>query len=69
MIKSEKSNSFEALRSINNEGECSTMDQDIAGMWEDNTAGKVADSKKKTWDESSGELEEDSELTDLNSDA
>ena len=69
MIKSGKSNSREALRSINNEGECSMMDQDIADMWEDKTVGEVADSKKETWDESSEELEEDSELTDLDSDA
>jgi hypothetical protein len=69
MIKSKKSNSREALQSINNEGECSMMDQNIADMWEDETAGKVADSKKETWDESSEELEEDSELTDLDSDA
>jgi len=59
----------EALQSIIHEGECSTMDQDIADMWEDETAGKVADSKKETWDESSEELGEDSELTDLDSDA
>jgi hypothetical protein len=59
MIKSKKSNSREALQSINNEGECSIMDQDKADMWEDETAGKVADSKKETWDESSEELEED----------
>jgi hypothetical protein len=32
------------------------MDQDIVDMWEDKTVGKVADSKKKTWDESSEEL-------------
>jgi hypothetical protein len=69
MVKSKKSNSRKALRSINNEGECSMMDQDIADMWEDETAGKVAESRKETWDESSEELEEDSELTDLDSDA
>jgi hypothetical protein len=69
MIKSKKSNSRKALQSINNEGEFSMMDQNIADMWEDETAGKVADSKKETWDESSEELEEDSELTDLDSDA
>jgi hypothetical protein len=69
MIKSEKSNSREVLWSINNEGECSTMDQDIADMWEDKTAGEVADSKKETWSESSEELEEDSKLTDLDSDS
>jgi len=38
-------------------------------MWEDKTAGGVADSKKQTWNESSDELEEDSELTDLDSNA
>ena len=69
MNKSEKSNSREALRSIHNEGECRTMDQNIADMWEDKTAEMVADSKKEMWDESSEELEEDSELTDLDSDA
>ena len=69
MIKTEKSNSCEALRSINNEGECSMMDQDIADMWEDKIAGGVADSKKETWDESSKEVEEDLELTDLDSEA
>ena len=45
------------------------MDQDIVDMWEDKTAGEVADSKKEMWDESSEELEEDSELIDLDSDA
>jgi hypothetical protein len=69
MVKSKKSNSREALQSINNKGECSMMDQDIADMWENETAGKVADSRKETWNESSEELEEDSELTDLDSDA
>jgi ATP:corrinoid adenosyltransferase len=69
MIKSEKSNSRAALRSISNEVECSTMDQDVVNMWKDKTAGEVADSKKETWDESSEELEEDSELTDLDSDS
>jgi hypothetical protein len=69
MIKSKKSNFCKALQSINNEGECTMMDQNIADMWKDETAGKVADSKKETWDESSEELEEDSELTDLDSDA
>jgi hypothetical protein len=65
MIKSEKSNSHEALQSINNEGECSMMDQNIADMWENKIAGGVADSEKKTWDESSKDVEEDLELTDL----